>query len=133
MPGKVYVFNSYNEKITGLSVSGYAAGDIPGWADGTGSATKYTPSGLAVERVKDIGSSAAFAIGDNAVVVPWDSFRGQVTVTIPDPKHSDVSLDDDLILYLTKNEAILLTTRGFVNATFPVSLSEEPAAAETAS
>jgi hypothetical protein len=131
MPGKVYAFNCYDEKVTALSVSGYNAGNIDPWADGTGSALKYTPSGLAVDRVKDIGSSAAFAIGDNAVVIPWDSFRGAVTVTIPDPKNSDVSLDDDLVLYLTKNEAILLTTRGFVKANFKVNLTQL-AAAETA-
>ena len=60
--------------------------------------------------------------------MPWDSFRGTVSVVIPDPKASRVSLDDPLILFLSRNEAVLLTTRGFVIQTFPVELSAVPSA-----
>jgi hypothetical protein len=129
MAGKVYVFNCFNEPITGLSVAGYSVGNIPQWADGTGKAIKYTPEGMTVERSK-YPTQKDFAIGENSLLVPWDSFTGSTTVVIPDPKPQEknsVSLDDDLILFLCTNEAILLTTRGFVLNTFPMQLqaSEE--------
>lgn len=121
----VYVFNLYNEPIKGLSVSGYAAGDIAGYADGTvpPGVPIYTPASLAVPRSKTPGSSASFSIGDNTLIAPWNSFHGRATVTIPDPTKAPVSLDDPLILLLAVNSAILLTTRGYVIATFSVSLT----------
>lgn len=121
----VTVFNSYNEPISGLSVSGYNAGPIAGWSDGTKSA-KYTPSALAVPRSKhEESGKATFATDkDNPVHIPWNSFTGDCVVTMPDPKSDPVSLDDDLILYLTKNQAILVTTRGFVINTFAIGLQE---------
>ena len=122
----VYVFNLYNEPITALSVAGYAAGKIPGYADGTVPAgvAIYTPASLSVPRSKTPGSSASFAIGDNTLVVPWDSFRGTATITIPDPAKTPISLDDPLILLLAVNDAILLTTRGYVVQTFPFTLTD---------
>jgi hypothetical protein len=122
MPGSVYVFNFYNEPISNLSVGGYPAGNVNGCGNGT-SAPPYTPASLPVPRAKYPAGSAAFAIGDNSVVIPWDSFRAMVTVTIPNPASSPVSLDDPLILLLAVNEAILLTTRGYVLSTFPVQLA----------
>jgi hypothetical protein len=121
----IYVFNLYNEPVTGLSVSGYAAGDIAGYANGTVPAGSpiYTPASLPVPRSKTPGSSATFAIGDNSIIAPWDSFHGSATITIPDPKTNPVSLDDPLILLLAVNDAILLTTRGYVVQIFPVSLT----------
>ena len=120
MPGKVYVFNSYNEPITNLSVSGYNAGSIAGWG------TDYKPDVINVPRAKhsDDESTAAFAIGDNPMIIPWDSFQAAAKVTIPNPAASNVSLDDDLILYLMVNKAILVTTRGYVLDVFDVSTSK---------
>jgi hypothetical protein len=117
--GNVYVFNSYNETVSGLSVAGGAAGDISAWAMGGG--TRYTPSARAVPRARN-ATPGSFAVGDNIVRIPWDSYTGRATVTIPSPATSPVSLDDDLILFLTLNQAILESTRGFVLSTFPVSL-----------
>lgn len=130
----VYVFNLYNEPVTGLSVAGYAAGSITGYATGTvpPNVPIYTPASLAVPRTKTPTSSASFSVGDNAVVVPWNSFRGTVTVTIPDPAVSPVSLNDPLILYLSRNDAVLVTTRGYVLGTFPVALTMRVPAAEAA-
>jgi hypothetical protein len=131
----VYVFNLYNEPITGLSVAGYAAGNIDGYATGTTppNVPIYTPATLAVPRSKSPGSSASFSIGDNSLVAPWNSFRGTATITIPDPRKDPVSLDDPLILLLAVNQAILLSTRGYVLNTFPVNLamlSGEPVEAQ---
>jgi hypothetical protein len=117
----VYVFNCYNEPITKLLVGGNSAGDIAGWSTVAG--TKYTAAELAVPRSKyPDDAKATFAIGDNDIRVPWDSFTGTATVAIPNPTSSPISLDDDLILFITRNEAILMTTRGFVQDTFKVLL-----------
>jgi hypothetical protein len=125
MPANVYVFNLYNEPVTNLSVSGYNAGSINGYANGTVPAGVpiYTPASLTVPRSKTQGGTASFSIGDNPLVIPWDSFRGTVTVTIPDPAKFPISLDDPLILLLAVNDAILLTTRGYVVQTFTVALN----------
>lgn len=124
MPGDVYVFNCYNEPINTFNIANLNAGSIPGWS--ATAATLYTPAELKVPRTKyPADDKATFAIGSNQVAALWDSFTGSTDVEIPDPKDSDVSLDDDLILFLTKNEAILLTTRGFVKNTFKVNLLQK--------
>lgn len=119
----VTVFNLYNEPVSGLSVSGYAAGKIAGYADGSQEGLpRYTPACLLVPRTKSPESEATFAIGDNPVVVPWNSFRGSGTVTIPDPAKDKLSLDDDLILLLAVNQAVLMEARGFVRGIFELTL-----------
>src|SRR4051812_78512 len=123
MPGTVTVFNCYNEPVTSLSVSGGTAGDIDAWSDGgPGQPPKYTPAERSVPRSK-YKTQGQFAVGDNAVQIPWNSFSGAATVTIPDPTKVPISLDDPLILMVCTNQAALLTTRGFVQATFPVTLT----------
>lgn len=123
MPGNVYVFNLYNEPITNLAVAGYTAGSVNGYANGSTGTPIYTPASLAVPRSKSPGGSASFAIGDNPVVIPWDSFLGRVTITTPDPTRYPISLNDPLILLLAVSHAILLTTRGYLLSTFPVQLA----------
>ncbi|KVO08118.1 hypothetical protein [Burkholderia ubonensis] len=115
MAGFVTVFNSYNEPITNLLVGNNVAGNVAGWSAGP-TPPQYTPSGLKVARSKYPSTSPVFAYGDNSLVFPWDSRTGKTTVSIP----TDQSLDDDLILYLTQNDAILLTARGVVINTSPV-------------
>lgn len=126
MVGKVTVFNSYNETISKLLIANNDAGTIAGWSTGT-NPPLYTPSALTVKRSKypSPDNTALFAYGDNALVFPWASRTGNTTVNIP----VDTSLDDDLILYLTQNQAILLTARGVVlNITsITTSLSAEAA------
>ena len=123
LTSKVYVFNCYNEVINGLKIAGNTAGDVAGWSTTAG--TKYTPSQLAVPRSKfpSEDDTATFAIGENDVFMRWTSFSGTVTVVIPDPKESTgISLEEDLILFLTRNQAILLTTKGYIRGTFNVVL-----------
>ncbi|HST49605.1 hypothetical protein [Jatrophihabitans sp.] len=121
MGSYVYVFNLYSEPVTTLTVGGAPAGSIAGYATGAG-APPYTPARLAVSRARYPTGSAAFVLGDNLVQIPWDSFRGLTTVTIPSPGSAPVGLDDPLMLLLAVNQATLLSTRGFVLANFPVSL-----------
>lgn len=118
MSGFVYVFNCFNEPVSKLSVAGYNAGGIAAASDGsTGNPPKYTPAQLKVPRVKDQGGDdAAFAYGDNDLGIPWDSFHGKTTVTIPSPSDSSpVSINTDLTLLLGENLAILAVAEtGFV-------------------
>ncbi len=125
MPGSVYVFNLYSEPISNLIIGGYPAGSINGYANG-GSAPPYTPASLSVPRARYAAGSAAFALGANQLQVPWDSFQGMTTVTIPT---GSVSLDDSLLLLLAVNEAILLNTRGYVLSSSPVQLATAMAVA----
>lgn len=123
MASTVHVFNLFSEPVSDLVIGGHRAGGISGYADGSApDAPIYTPACLTVPRTKSASGSAAFAIGDNSLIIPWQSFRGATTITIPSPA-GGVSLDDPLILQLAVNSALLLTTRGYLLATFPVQLS----------
>ena len=120
---KVYVFNCYHEPITGLSVGGHAARRHPRVRrrERTAAADLHAgePGG---PRSKGQESSATFAIGPNTLLVPWDSFRGQATIAVPDPAKQHIGLADPLLLFLAVNDAILLTTRGYVVEQFPMTL-----------
>lgn len=120
MASNVHVFNLFSEPVSRLMVGGFPAGDLAGCARG-GSAPDYTPASRTVPRAKYAADSAAFVIGDNSLVIFWESFRGSTTVTIPGPA-GGVNLDDPLILLLAVNSALLLTTRGYVLSSFPVQL-----------
>jgi len=120
MPGNVYVFNLYSEQVNNLTVSGGPAGSIGGYATGSGAAP-YTPASLAVPRAQYPSGSAAFVLGGNPVQVFWDSFCGLTTINIPSPGSGPVGLNDPLILLLAVNQATLLSTHGYVLASFPVS------------
>ena len=112
MYGNVYCFNIYNEPLK-LSVNSQLAGTIAGHSKEP--ATLYTPSFLAVQRAlhSDDDSAAAFP-GDakTALHIKWDSFSGLASIDLTNLP--DISLDDDLILYITRNQLILMTQRGFV-------------------
>jgi hypothetical protein len=134
MAGQVTVFNCFNEPVTNLSVGGYPAGSIPAWSGGvTPAPPKYTPSSITVPRAKYAGTSVAFAIGDNPIMVPWDSFTGRGTITVPSsvPGGGPISLDQDLMLYVTANEAFLMTQFGYVIGTFAITGSLSAAASAT--
>jgi hypothetical protein len=116
--GNVYVFNNFNEPISALNVASFQAGAVPAWT-ANGNAI-YTPQFIKIPRVKhaDERTSAAFAQDQaNDVVAKWDSFIGHGVITMP---AGDVSLDEDLILYLAVNQFTLLTTRGFVKQNVPI-------------
>jgi len=128
MPGNVYLFNLFSEPISNLAVNGFAAGSIGGYANGGTGTPIYTPASLAVPRTRYPADSAAFTIGANSVILPWDSFRGITMVNIPDPAQTPVSLNDPLLLLVAVNEAMLMTTRGLLLSTFPVQLGMQAAA-----
>ena len=74
-------------------------------------------------RAQYPSGSAAFALGGNPVQISWDSFCGLTTIDIPAPGSGPVGLNDPLILLLAVNQATLLSTSGYVLASFPVSLA----------
>lgn len=120
--GRMTVFNVYSEPVNGLAVAGDRVGSIAGVSDGRPNLPpRYTPASIVVPRSK-ARQPGAFAIGDNDVLIPWDSFLGSATVRVPDPRDGVVSVDDDLWLYLATNRVTLITTRGYVLDTFPVRL-----------
>jgi len=121
MPGNVYCFNNYNEPINQFNVNGSSFGTNPvigGWA-ATG-ATVYTPVAVPVPRVRHgDGAGAAFANDQPTQLrVNWDTWTIQTQVDLS--KLQNVSLDDDLILYIAINQLTLMNTRGFVLITQPV-------------
>lgn len=120
--GTVTVFNCFSEPVNGLSVAQGSVGDIDGWSDGGGGRSpKYTPSSRVVPRSKK-PDPKTFAPGDNPVAVPWNSFTGNATVRIPTPADSGISIDDDLLLFVSTSQMTLMTTHGRVVDNFPVKL-----------
>lgn len=116
--GNVWVFNCFNEAAT-LTVASYPAGTIPAWT--ASGPSIYQPSAISVPRVKhsDDQPGPAFSNdGKNELSVTWDSAQYQ-SVSMPIPA-GDISIDNDLVLYLTLNQFILMDTDGFVLATVPV-------------
>ena len=116
--GNVYVYNNFNEPISVLKIATFEAGAVPAWvADGN---AIYTPQSIKIPRIRhaDERTSAAFVQDQsNDIVVKWDSFMGHGVITMP---AGEVSLEDDLILYLAINQFTLMTTRGFVKQTVHV-------------
>jgi hypothetical protein len=109
----VHVFNCYSEPIVGMRVNGDVVGDFPGWQP-----PGYVPGeGPGIRRSKE-DSYQSFANGDNSVVVPWVTRRGNTRVYIPGPDR--VSFDEDLVLLVTVERATLLTSRGGPLKTFEI-------------
>lgn len=119
MPGKVYCFNAYNEAISLLSVNGRSAGTVAGWA--ASGDTKYTPSSVAVARAyTGQGQSGPVFPNDRAtqLLIEWSTFSVETSIDLKTLKQ--VSLEDDLILYIAVNQLALMTARGFVLITVPI-------------
>jgi hypothetical protein len=128
MPGKVYCFNAFNEPIGQLNVNGLSAGNVAGWA--ASGATIYTPVALAVPRARHgDGQTSAVFPNDMAtqVMIGWDSYTIQTSINLQGLPN--VSLDDDLILYVAVNQMTLMTTRGFVLLAVPYQPASKTAAA----
>jgi hypothetical protein len=63
-------------------------------------------------------------VGANEVIVPWQSFHGTTSVTIPDPTLGTVALTDPLVLGLGYRCAVLLSQRGFPLGTFSLAMAD---------
>lgn len=107
----VYVFNVNREPMDTLQVRNFDAGSIGGWSAENND--KYTPRSLGIERTKNRDDKLSFAQGDNEVFFRRATYNGRASITVP----QDISLLDDLILYMTRNTAILMRTSGEVIST----------------
>ncbi|PXA75344.1 hypothetical protein DMC25_24690 [Caulobacter sp. D4A] len=113
MPGKVYCFNAYNEPINQLTVNGLSAGTVSGWS--VSPPNLYTPVSVIVPRALHGDGLNVPAFPNDmptALRVDWDSYSIQAKIDLM-PLHN-VSLYDDLILYITLNQLTLMNTQGFV-------------------
>jgi len=123
MAGNVYCFNCYNEPLNQLNVNGVPFGTVTpaigGWAATGG--TVYTPLAVPVPRSKHGDGSGATFPNDmpTPLRINWDSWTVQTQIDIS--KIPNLSLNDDLILYIAINQLTLMSTRGFVLLTQPVS------------
>jgi hypothetical protein len=109
----------YNEPVHRLTVDGNDVGNIAPWSEGGANRpAKYTPASLTVPRSKN-PEPKSFAIGNNRLSAQWDSFTGTASIKIPDLR--EVSLDEDLLLFLALDEATMMNVHGYVMARFPVS------------
>jgi hypothetical protein len=113
MAGKVYFYNLFNEVAT-LSLNGGQAGTINGWDKANG----YAPSSLAVDSAthddEATGKAYRGGNGQNAVEVHWDSGFAKGTVTMP-TVNDNISIDQDLVCYIAKNDSFVEDTQGFVH------------------
>ena len=122
MTGKTYVFNLYDETISQFSVHNNSAGPIAQWVtSSTPTDPQYVPQNIAIDRTKfPSDTDPSFAYGENLLNIRWTSYNGTSQTTIP----NNESLDDDLVVFLTLDSCILVTTRGKVLGTTPVNTND---------
>lgn len=132
MAGNVYCFNAYNEPMNQLNVNGFVFGTatpaIGGWT--SSGATIYTPAAVAVPRLKHGDGTTAGFPNDQATPLRfnWDTYTVQTSIDLRNLPN--VSLDDDLILYIAVNQMTLMQTRGFVLKTVPYAPQSQAPQAE---
>jgi hypothetical protein len=107
MNGKVYLFNVNAEDMGRIQIRTFPTQDtIKGWH--TDSSTRYQPNALAIERFKLPEEKFGFCQGSNQVTFSRPTFNGAFTLNI-DPA---IPLSDDLILYVMRENAMLMRTNG---------------------
>lgn len=120
MTGKVHIAN-VSESIVVYTLNGKT---IEPAARPMNPAT-CAPCFVLASRSGEPGSPGAFASGRNSFVaayrdtIPFEQAQSSYDVTIP----ASVPLDDDLIVYLFRNAALLMTTQGLLLADQPLAYS----------
>jgi len=113
MAGTVYFYNLFNEVAT-LSLNGGSAGTINGWDKTNG----YAPSNLGVVSTQhddeNTGKAYRGGNGANDLRIEWDSGYATGTVTLP-TVGDNISIDQDLVCYIAKNDAFVEDVQGFVH------------------
>lgn len=120
MNGNVTVFNCGIHPIRSLLICGVLVdGAIPGWTAGPVPA-KYTPRQLVVPRSRGpLAQCATFIEGPNTVEIQWYGLTGRTRVTI----HPHIDLKDDLVLFITASEVLLLDAGGRVIGGFGIQIA----------
>jgi hypothetical protein len=118
MAGKVYMYNISGEDMNKIQIDTVSATDvlIPGW--GRTNENEYKPHCAAFDRVKYPEDKPTFAQGENTVTYHRTTFRGDVDITID----AAISLNDDLVLYMTPSMAILMRDSGEIVSETPISI-----------
>lgn len=125
MSGSVTVLNCGIHPIRSVLVGGMPVdGAIPGWTAGPVPA-RYTPRQLVVPRSRlPVPGCASFIEGANTVEIQWYGLTGRTRVTI----YPHIDLKDDLVLFITATEALLLDAGGRVIGGFGIAIApSEPA------
>lgn len=105
--GKIYMFNVNVEEMSRIQIRTFPSENtIKGWS--TDSSTRYQPSALAIERFKLDEEKFGFTQGDNQVTFHRPTYNSAFTLMI----NPDITLSDDLILYVMRKNAILMRTNG---------------------
>jgi hypothetical protein len=108
--GSVYVFNVSSETMNPFNTNGMSAGEINGWD------RNYTPQQLRVPRVLNRNESPGkFVNGTNMVILAWASGNGDCSIPI-----NDIPLNQDLMLYVSKNRWVLYNQFGAVQTEGPI-------------
>lgn len=120
MSGSVVILNCGVHPIKSLLVRGVPVdGAIPGWTAGPVPA-RYTPRQLAVPRSRaPLPHHATFIEGPNALEIGWYGLTGRTRVTV----HPHIDPKDDLVLFITASEALLLDAGGRVIGSFGISIA----------
>ncbi|MBV9929067.1 MAG: hypothetical protein JOZ96_28915 [Acidobacteria bacterium] len=122
MPGAVYVYNLFNEparlSLNGglaLSPSGADASRLATMGDAaSGYRPSFTEVGSAVHNDQDTGLFYRGGTGVNDLKIQWDSGTGSTATFLMPTLAENVSVDDDLLCYITTQFAIVLNTKGSV-------------------
>ncbi|ELX09337.1 hypothetical protein Jab_2c14030 [Janthinobacterium sp. HH01] len=135
MTGNVYCFNTFGDNLEQFSVNGASASAtvpaVAGWPTASSSSTSiYTPYALSVPRARHGDTFTAVFLNDGPTVMGmnWDSGKVETSIDLSQLPHP-VSLDEDLILYMSANQMILMNIHGFVLKTVPYSMNLVDAAA----
>lgn len=120
MSGNVVVFNCGIHPIKSLLVGERQVdGAIPGWTAGPIPA-QYTPRQLQVPRSQaGLADRASFVEGANPVEIQWYGLTGRTRVTI----HPHIDLNEDLVLFITASEVLLLDAGGRVIGGYGITIS----------
>ena len=122
MSGSVFLYNLFNEPGA-VSLNGGQA-KLP---DGTvaptisemgpkssGYAPSYIEVGSAIHDSDDLGSFYRGGEGVNSFIISWDSGKGTSSNFLMPTTADQVSVDDDLLCYVTRVQAVVLNTRGMI-------------------
>ena len=122
MPGAVFVYNLFNEDAhlllngsPALSPSGADASTIDAWGDAaTGYLPSHTQVGIAIHNDEDTGRFYRGGNGVNVLRIEWDSGYATSNQFLLPTVSDDVSLDEDLVCFITLRFAIVMSVKKIV-------------------
>ncbi len=122
----VYIFNSWEESLNSFSINGVPSpvggGTIPG--SSTAQSSMYTPGANSDPYPRDLdklSGSPQFYVGEGNMITFLTNSSGfkSATITIPGI-NQNVTLEQDLIIYITQNLVLVMLSTGVVMGTFDV-------------